>query len=208
MSRKSGFTLIETLVVLAIIAILVAILFPVISAARVRAHLTACVATLYQHGRAAEMPDDGVDTTHCPYPQGDDDGAYIEVGQNYQSHDPNYAPDGGTVRTFCVEHLQKNSDGTFLVPLTGKFPVLRFAGGTGIIDAKGVTRWKRMSNGSWTQIPETGIVPVWPEIWHFPATTFRLLISYSDALINSPCRNPASRMQKCIQPSRCPSRAV
>ena len=169
--RRHAFTLIETLVVITIIAILVAILFPVFSAVKNRAHLTACEANLYQHGRAAEMPESGVDTLHCPYPQGEDDGAYIDVADNYKGNDANYQPDGGTVRTYCVEHLVKNSDGMFEVPLKGKFPVLKFAGATILIDASGVTRWK-LVNRKWVQITETGVVPVYPEIWHFPGDDF------------------------------------
>jgi len=173
-TRKAwAFTLIETLVVMGIIAILVAILLPVLSAARARAKLTACQANLYQLGRPAGMQesDQNTDNMHCPYPQGDDDGAYVDVSQNYKSNDPNYEPDGGTVRTFCVEHLQKGTDSRFAVPLEGKFPVLRFAGGVSLVDAKGVTRWRKQS-GKWIQVQETGEVPVFPEIWHFPNDDF------------------------------------
>ena len=156
---------------MAIIAILAAILIPVLGAARARAKLSACEANLYQHGRAVEMPESGVDTTHCPYPYGDDDGAYVDVEANYKGNDANYAPDAGTVRTYCIEHLARNGDGTIQVPLDGKFTVLRFGGGTDIVSAKAVQRWKKI-NGKWVQIDETGVVPVYPEIWHFPRDDF------------------------------------
>jgi prepilin-type N-terminal cleavage/methylation domain-containing protein len=173
MQRRIAFTLIETLVVIVIIAILVAILLPVLSAARARAKLTACQANLYQLGRPATMAegDKQTDATHCPYPQGDDDGSYIDVSSNYENNDPNYAPDGGTVRTYCVEHLEKGTDTLFSVPLHGKFTVLRFAAGVGIVDASAVTRWQKQG-GKWVQIAETGTVPQFPQIWHFPRDDF------------------------------------
>jgi len=171
LKRLRGFTLIEILVVIGIIVILVAILFPVFSAARARAKLTACESNLYQHARAAEMPESGVDTMHCPYPQGDDDGTYIDVSDNYKSNDPNYGADGGTVSAYCVEHLKRGSETHFKIPLEGKFPVLRIAGGVSLVDAKGVTRWRKV-NKQWVQIDETGEVPVFPEIWHFPKDDF------------------------------------
>jgi hypothetical protein len=75
------------------------------------------------------------------------------------------------VRTFCVEHLKKGSDTRFQIPLEGKFVVARFAGGSSIIDAKGIERWKKVS-GKWIKIDETGEIPVYPEIWHFPRDDF------------------------------------
>jgi prepilin-type N-terminal cleavage/methylation domain-containing protein len=172
MRQKFAFTLIETLVVMVIVAILAAILLPVLSAVRTKAKITSCEANLYQLGRGNEMPDDAhTDVSHCPYPQGDDDGSYIDVSAMYKSNDPNYAPDGGTVRTYCVEHLAKGTDTRFEVPLRGKFTVLKFAGGTSVIDAKAVARWKKIGS-AWKQIPETGEIPVYPEIWHFTNDDF------------------------------------
>ncbi|MCX7598406.1 MAG: type II secretion system GspH family protein [Armatimonadetes bacterium] len=46
--RRAGFTLIELLVVIGIIAILVAILFPVFSSARIKARQTKCISHLHQ----------------------------------------------------------------------------------------------------------------------------------------------------------------
>lgn len=170
MRRFRGFTLIEILVVLAIIAVLAAIIFPVYASMRARAKLTACESNLYQWGRVEDNTS-ASDFLHCPYPQGDDDGAYIDVSGNYKGNDPNYEPDAGTVATYCVEHLAKGNDTTFEVPLRGKFPVRKFGNGTALIDAKAVTRWKKVGK-EWTQIDETGTVPIYPEIWHFPGDDF------------------------------------
>jgi prepilin-type N-terminal cleavage/methylation domain-containing protein/prepilin-type processing-associated H-X9-DG protein len=55
MRRKSGFTLVELLIVIAIIAILAAILFPVFNNARKKALQTSCTANLQQLGTAMRM---------------------------------------------------------------------------------------------------------------------------------------------------------
>src|SRR5512144_1088189 len=52
---KPGFTLIEVLVVIAIIAILAAILFPVFAQAREKARQTVCASNLKQIGTAFAM---------------------------------------------------------------------------------------------------------------------------------------------------------
>ncbi len=53
--RDRGFTLVEIFVVLAIIAVLAAILFPVIGAARASGHKAACVSNLRQLVQASTM---------------------------------------------------------------------------------------------------------------------------------------------------------
>jgi prepilin-type N-terminal cleavage/methylation domain-containing protein len=172
MRRKLAFTMIETLVVVVIIAILTAILIPVLSAAKARAKLTSCQARLYQYSRAGEIEGGSQgDVSHCPDPQGDDDGAYIDVSSNYTKHDPNYEPDAGTVKAFCIEHIKRGATTPFGVPLSGKFPVLNFGHGTRLVDAKGVTRWQKQGK-KWVQIDETGDLPVYPTIWHFPGDDF------------------------------------
>ena len=54
-SGRRGFTLIELLVVIGIIAVLAAILFPVLARARERAQAAACAAQLKQFGAAFVM---------------------------------------------------------------------------------------------------------------------------------------------------------
>ena len=163
--------MVELLVVLAIIAVLAAIIFPVYSAVRAKAKLTACQANLYQYHRSGEMDNDGRQSVdHCPYPA-DEVGAYVDVSENYRARDPNQVPDGGTVIVYCVQHLARGNTSTFEVPLKGKFPVGRFAGGSSVVDAKGVKRMRKQGT-SFVEIPETGEVPVWPEFWHFPRDDF------------------------------------
>lgn len=59
--RRAGFTLIEMLVVIAIIAVLAAMLFPVFARARAKARSTRCVANLKQIGNALMMYCDDYD---------------------------------------------------------------------------------------------------------------------------------------------------
>lgn len=53
--QKSGFTLIEVLVVVAIIGILAALLFPVFASAREKARASSCLANYHQIGIAIQM---------------------------------------------------------------------------------------------------------------------------------------------------------
>ena len=52
MRRKTGFTLVELLVVISIIALLMAILFPALNRAREQAKFTVCKTSLHQYGLA------------------------------------------------------------------------------------------------------------------------------------------------------------
>jgi prepilin-type N-terminal cleavage/methylation domain-containing protein/prepilin-type processing-associated H-X9-DG protein len=64
--RRRGFTLIEILVVLAIIAVLAAMLFPVFARAREKARQASCQSNLRQLGLAAQMYAEDCDGVNVP----------------------------------------------------------------------------------------------------------------------------------------------
>lgn len=84
-NKKSGFTLIEMLVVIAIIAILAAILFPVFGRAREKARTASCASNLKQIGLAVLMYSQDYDET-LPMVWLDDNGT-----AGYQSGDSTWA---------------------------------------------------------------------------------------------------------------------
>lgn len=175
--------MVEILVVVAIIAILAAILFPVFASARKRAKEASCEARLYQLGHAIEMFEqerdrfpqsasdcDDIaksDVSHCPYPQSDNT-EYVFVLPSYVHS--NQPPPAGIAIAYCVEHLQRGDSSTFKVPLEGKVPILRYPTAVKLVDAKGIERWTKTSTG-WQKVPETGEVPTYPTIWKFPEDT-------------------------------------
>jgi len=64
--KREGFTLVELLVVVAIIIILAAILFPIFARARNKAQHTRCINNFKQIGAACEMYEDDYEGTICP----------------------------------------------------------------------------------------------------------------------------------------------
>lgn len=74
---KHGFTLIELLIVLGILALLVALLFPVFLRAKERAQQTACASNLHQIGLAMTMYANDHDRLLPPFALNDDN---IQVG--------------------------------------------------------------------------------------------------------------------------------
>ena len=60
-AKRAGFTMIEMLVVIAIIAILLAILFPVFNTVRVKTQETRCMNNLHQIGQALQLYKDNWD---------------------------------------------------------------------------------------------------------------------------------------------------
>jgi len=67
--RKRGFTLIELMVVIAIILLLISILLPSLSAARQEGHRVKCLANLHEQGKFASMNaiDDSRSRLHTPH---------------------------------------------------------------------------------------------------------------------------------------------
>jgi prepilin-type N-terminal cleavage/methylation domain-containing protein/prepilin-type processing-associated H-X9-DG protein len=84
-ARKPAFTLIELLVAIAVIAIIAAILFPVLAQARERARMSACLSNMRQIGHALMMYAQDYDETfpyerfHCP---GAAEGSHCYVWKN------------------------------------------------------------------------------------------------------------------------------
>jgi prepilin-type N-terminal cleavage/methylation domain-containing protein len=179
---RHGFTLIEILVVIAIIAILAAILFPAFAKARKAAHLTSCQSRLYQLGHAIEMrsaegggfPDSlqeivdrgtvKEEMIKCPHPEYGDGEYVYKLPETIDTS--RQVPPGRTV-IFCVAHIKPGTDNDFLVPLEGDVPFLRYPTAAGRAKATALERWQKVGR-DWNKIEETGDLPQFPVVWRFP----------------------------------------
>jgi prepilin-type N-terminal cleavage/methylation domain-containing protein/prepilin-type processing-associated H-X9-DG protein len=105
---KAGFTLVELLVVIAVIALLAALLFPVFASARARARQTACLSNLSQIGRAALMYagdyDERLPSVLARRTLATDPG--ITLQPYITSLEVWYCPDRATVRPLCTDPRQ------------------------------------------------------------------------------------------------------
>jgi len=115
---ESGFTLIEMLVVIAIIALLAALLVPGVTRAMRRAVLMTCQGNLQQMGHAIELYVDAHDSHYPPYP-------YTEGLSAAQSGI--ISSNKSSLRYYLASYLgtkdiKKSHDPTFTCPATAKLP--------------------------------------------------------------------------------------
>lgn len=100
--RRAAFTLIEMLVVIAIIAILAAILFPVFAQARAKARQASCLSNCKQIGLATMMYVEDYDELFYPhrFNSGTDSNPFLQLGGN------NYISGAARNKTFWISLLQ------------------------------------------------------------------------------------------------------
>jgi len=115
--RKTGFTLVELLVVIAVIAILAAMLLPALARSKAQARSTACKNHLHEMGMALEMYAE--DSKVYPYGQ-----CYVDYGEIAP-----YATDGSL---HWYETLQPNYQLNWTNPA---YHCPAYSGSIGIMDA-------------------------------------------------------------------------
>ncbi len=190
-----GFTLIEILVVLAIIGVLVALVFPVFASARRSARMTTCASNLRQVGFALRMYQEDWDKMspsntqnnvqtvwavlkpyakntevfHCPdWTSAATRGIYsytMSPGPNNEVR----LPIPGTVVVYCVQHCSDNDgqDNLDLKCNPGVFVVVREDASTSRIPGGKVKNWFYVQ-GQWYQQGQEPPQPIGSEGYSIP----------------------------------------
>ncbi len=186
-----GFTLGELLVVLTLLAILAALLFPVFSSARRSSRMTACASNLHQLALALGLyqqdyealppPVPGVyswsallpytkstEVTHCPYFWT----KWTKGAYSYKAKRGYVAPrlDSNTVVAYCTQHLDNNGVDAFDL-YSGMYVVVRGDGSTKRVDGKQISCWVWWKDKWITENESVEIIPHGQTFWlevHFP----------------------------------------
>jgi prepilin-type N-terminal cleavage/methylation domain-containing protein/prepilin-type processing-associated H-X9-DG protein len=118
-ARRSAFTLIELLIVIAILALLAALLFPVFAQAREKARQATCTSNMKQLGQVMMMYAQGYDERYAPtfYPSPDEMGHWANLMIPYLGQGPKLWPGGIMI---CPSALYKTRGYALSDELGGK----------------------------------------------------------------------------------------